>query len=152
MLCPNCSAAVTQGQRFCDNCGIRLGADVASPDVQPLNAPSGQPPIPPPVPVQPGAYQSQPGMYAPPVVPNSNMAIISLVAGVLAWVALPLIGALVAVICGHLARKEISESGGRLTGQGLALAGLILGYVQLALAALFGCLLMLFALVFVGAM
>jgi hypothetical protein len=79
------------------------------------------------------------------------MAIISLIAGVLAWVALPLIGALVAVICGHLARKEISESGGRLTGQGLALAGLILGYVQLALA-LFGCLLILFAVALIRAM
>ncbi|MCX7791834.1 MAG: DUF4190 domain-containing protein [Chloroflexaceae bacterium] len=152
MLCPNCSAAVTQGQRFCDNCGIRLGADVASPDVQPLNAPIGQPPIPPSVPAPPGAYQSQPGMYAPPVVPNSNMAIISLVAGVLAWLALPLIGALVAVICGHLARKEIRESGGRLSGQGLALAGLIFGYVHLAVVALTVCFVMLFAFVFVGAM
>jgi hypothetical protein len=151
MHCPNCRAVVSQGQRFCDNCGIRLGADMASPDVQPLNAPIDHPPIPPPVSVQRGTDQSQPGMYAPPVVPNSNMAIISLIAGVLAWVALPLIGALVAVICGHLARKEISESGGRLTGQGLALAGLILGYVQLALA-LFGCLLILFAVALIRAM
>lgn len=151
MLCPNCSAAVTRGQRFCDNCGIRLDTDVASPEVQPLNTPISQPTIPPPVPVQPDAYQSQPDMYAPVVAPNSNMAIISLVAGILSWVALPLIGALVAVICGHLARREIRTSGGRLTGQGLALAGLILGYIQLVLAALAVCLLMVFALVFLGA-
>lgn len=151
MHCPNCGAAVTQGQRFCDNCGIRLGADVASPEVQPVTPPIGQPSAAPPVPVNPGVFQSQPGMYAPTVVPNSNMAIISLVAGILSWVALPLIGALVAVICGHIARKEIRESGGRLAGQGLALAGLILGYANLAFMVLGICLLMVFVVALVGA-
>ncbi|MCS6879761.1 MAG: DUF4190 domain-containing protein [Oscillochloridaceae bacterium] len=150
MHCPNCGAAATQGQRFCDNCGIRLGAEVASPEVQPLTPPIGQPSAAPPVPVDSGAYQSQPGMYAPTVVPNSNMAVISLVAGILSWVALPLICALVAVICGHIARKEIRESGGRLSGQGLALAGLILGYANLAFGALLVCLLIMFVIALIG--
>ncbi len=152
MLCPNCGATVTQGQRFCDNCGMRLGADATLSEGQPLNAPIGQPPIPPSVPVQPGAYQTQPDTYVPQVVPNSNMAIISLVAGVLSWVMLPLIGAVVAVVCGHLARKEIRESGGRLAGQGMATAGLVLGYIQIALAVLGLCIGMVFFFALLGAL
>jgi len=152
MFCPNCNAVVTQGQRFCDNCGLRLSADVAPASAPTLQAPiSQQPSLPPFEQTQPATYQAQPGIYAPAVVPNSNMAIISLVAGILAWALLPVIGAIVAVVCGHIARKEIRESGGRLAGQGLALAGLILGYTQLAITVLFGCfLLILFGLVAAG--
>ncbi len=52
---------------------------------------------------------------------------------------LPLIGAVIAVITGHMARREIRDSLGALTGDGLALAGLILGYLQLALTVLGVC-------------
>jgi competence protein ComGC len=38
-----------------------------------------------------------------------------------------------AVICGHLASGRIKRSGGLLDGQGLALAGLITGYISIAL-------------------
>ncbi|MDI7277131.1 MAG: DUF4190 domain-containing protein [Anaerolineae bacterium] len=64
------------------------------------------------------------------------MAIVSLVAGIAGWTILPVLGAVVAVITGHLAKREIRESPGRLTGDGLATAGLVLGYVQLGLIAL----------------
>ncbi len=47
-----------------------------------------------------------------------------------------MLGAIAAVILGHLAKKEIRESGGRLSGDGMALAGLILGYVQIGLVVL----------------
>jgi hypothetical protein len=75
-------------------------------------------------------YQPTPGEAAPQ---NSTMAIISLVAGIAGWVILPLIGAIVAVITGHMAKKEIRASGGRLTGDGMATVGLVLGYAQLVL-------------------
>lgn len=42
-------------------------------------------------------------------------------------------GALVAVITGHMARREIRESYGAQTGDGLAVAGLIIGYLNLVL-------------------
>ena len=67
------------------------------------------------------------------------MAIASLISGILAWVFLPVIGAIVAVITGHMARKEIREANGQLSGEGMALVGLILGYAQLAAAALGIC-------------
>lgn len=66
---------------------------------------------------------------------TSALAIISLVAGILGWVAAPVVAALVAVVCGHLARSEIRREPERLDGDGLAIAGLVLGYANLALAA-----------------
>jgi len=40
--------------------------------------------------------------------------------------------AIPAIICGHIALSEIKSSNGTLTGRGLALAGIIIGYVALA--------------------
>jgi hypothetical protein len=68
-----------------------------------------------------------------PAPQNSTMALVSLIAGIASWVIFPFIGAVVAVITGHMAKKEIRESAGRLTGDGLATVGLVLGYAQLAL-------------------
>lgn len=41
-----------------------------------------------------------------------------------------------AVVLGHVSRSQIANSGGRLRGTGVAFAGLIVGYLQLAAAAL----------------
>ncbi len=67
---------------------------------------------------------------------TSTMAIVSLVFGILSWLLLPLIGAIVAVVCGHLARSEIRHApvDAVLEGNGMAVAGLVLGYLHLALA------------------
>ena len=74
-------------------------------------------------------------MSAP--VRTSSTAIISLVFGVLGWSALPLLGAIVAVITGHTARAEIRRApAGTVEGDGLALAGLILGWANLVVSVL----------------
>ena len=71
-------------------------------------------------------------------VRTSGTAVASLVFGVLTWVMLPLIGAVLAVVLGHVARGEIRHAPpGSVQGDGMALAGLVLGYVHLALAMLF---------------
>jgi hypothetical protein len=67
---------------------------------------------------------------------DSALAIVSLVSGLVAWTFIPIIGAIAAVITGHLAKKEIRDSGNALNGNGMALAGLILGYIQLGLVLL----------------
>jgi hypothetical protein len=64
---------------------------------------------------------------------TSGLAIASLVTGVTGWIFLPIIGMITAIITGHMANKEIKNSNGSVTGKGMAKAGLILGYVQLAL-------------------
>lgn len=85
-----------------------------------------------------------------PAAPTSTLAIVSMVFGILAWCVLPFIGAIIAIICGHLARSEIRNSHPeqRQEGDGMAVAGLVLGYVQLALCVLATFLLV--AVVFFG--
>jgi len=69
---------------------------------------------------------------------TSSLAIVSLVFGILSWCLLPFIGAIVAIVCGHLARSEIRRAavGNVIEGDGMAIAGLILGYVHLVLVML----------------
>ena len=62
---------------------------------------------------------------------NSTLAIISLVAGLLGVTFFPLIGSLVAVIVGPMAKSEIDESGGTLGGENLAQIGIIFGWIGL---------------------
>jgi hypothetical protein len=73
-------------------------------------------------------YQ-QPYPPYPPAPPTNGLAIASLVCGVGAFI----IGLsfIPAIICGHIARRQIRRTGEQ--GGGLALAGLILGYVGGAL-------------------
>jgi hypothetical protein len=62
---------------------------------------------------------------------TSGAAIASLVFGLLSWVALPFIGAIVAIILGHSARGEIRRAPpGTVDGDGMAIAGLILGWAH----------------------
>lgn len=62
-----------------------------------------------------------------------NMAVFSLILGILSWTFVPFLAAIGAIITGHLGRREIQASGGRLTGNGLVTTGLILGYLNLGL-------------------
>lgn len=75
---------------------------------------------------------------------TSTLAIVSLIFGVLGWTLLPFIGSIVAIVTGHLGRSEIRREPERLQGDGLAVGGLILGYVAVALAVLAGLIFVLF--------
>ncbi len=63
---------------------------------------------------------------------SSSLAIISLVTGILGWTLLPFLGSLVAIITGHMARKEIRQNP-TLGGDGMAVAGLIMGWTSVVL-------------------
>jgi hypothetical protein len=139
---------------------IRMPDTPAVPPVPPvppgpeadLSAAAVVPPPPPPaVPESavPNPY-AQPG-YAPPAygqpgsppapspygdVPRTNpLAIVSLVLSLVA-VFVWFLGSLGAVICGHIALNQIKRTGE--SGRGLALAGVIIGYVGLGLTVLIG--------------
>jgi len=64
---------------------------------------------------------------------TSSLAVTSLVSGILGWTLLPFIGTVVAIVTGHMARSAIRQSNGQLDGDGLAIAGLVLGWVSVAL-------------------
>jgi hypothetical protein len=65
---------------------------------------------------------------------TNTLAIVSLVAGIVSWFAVPVVGGIVAVVAGHLAKSQIRRTGER--GDGMATAGLILGYLHLAVVVL----------------
>jgi len=74
---------------------------------------------------KPVAYRPQPGYpaYAPP---TNSLAIASLVCGLSQFFA-PFIAGIPAIVCGHVARSQIRRTGER--GDGMAMAGLVLGYI-----------------------
>ena len=86
---------------------------------------------PPPAVVAPPPYAP----YPAPVYQSTNgLAVASLVAGFL-WIGW--LGSILAVIFGHIALGQINRSGGREGGSGLAIAGLVLGYMGVATLLLF---------------
>jgi hypothetical protein len=78
----------------------------------------------------------------PTVTPGqtNNLAVISLVAGIGSFFAhiIPGLGgftvAIIAVVTGHMARSQIKRTGEQ--GMGMATAGMIIGYIHLALLGL----------------
>jgi hypothetical protein len=64
------------------------------------------------------------------VVRTNGLAIASMVLGIL-W--LYWIGSLLAVIFAHVALSQIKRANGWQRGRGMAIAGLVLGYVGIAL-------------------
>jgi hypothetical protein len=101
-FCPGCGNTLAEGDTFCASCG--RSASATAPPVNPA-ADFGLLPE------------------------TSGKAIFSLVCGVLGLFP-P--AAVVAVIFGHLSLSEIRKSGGGLSGRGLAIAGLVLGYLGVA--------------------
>ncbi len=63
------------------------------------------------------------------VAKASAFAVWSLVLGILSFLCFGLFAGVPAVICGHTARSKIKQSQGTAVGGGMALAGLILGYI-----------------------
>lgn len=91
---------------------------------------------------------NQPYPQQPPAgPPTSTMAIISLIGGIAGWTILPFLGSIAAIICGHIAKSEIKKSAGTVGGNGLATAGLVLGYLSIALGVCLICVFILLPLV-----
>lgn len=177
MKCTHCGTELPPDVTFCPNCGARVASSVGTPTIamgQPeLGAPPKRPdtdklpdldePYEPPRMAAPLATYatsestgvprgSVPPHEVPPALPNSTAAVVSLVAGVLSWTLLPLgITGIVAVVAGHMAKNEIRRSGGQLGGNGMATAGLILGYAHLVLFLVAICAIAFGALVLLGA-
>lgn len=118
----------------------------------PISPPPPPPYAPPPPPGAPGTsppapQAAQPGQLAQPLsaprypaeppfagyARTSGLAVASLVLGIL-WILW--VGSVLAVIFGHVALSQIKRSYGALTGRGMAIAGLVLGYLGIATLAL----------------
>jgi hypothetical protein len=114
----------------------------------PEQAPGYQPPVGAPGPYPGSPYPGTPypgtpyptsgyGYPATPVVPRTDPlaigALVSAIVGVvLLLLCIGIFGTIAAIPMGFISRKRIRESGGALQGEGLALAGAIIGIVATA--------------------
>jgi type IV pilus assembly protein PilA len=105
LFCAGCGNSMTAGDQFCRVCGRQTASGAA------VTSATSAPPLP----------------VGPPQ--TSGKAIVSLICG-LFFLFFPV--SIVAIVFGHLSLSEIRKSAGRLTGSGLAIAGLVLGYAGLA--------------------
>ena len=81
------------------------------------------------------AYGQPAAAYGGPPAKKTNvLAIVSLIASIAGFVIAWGIGSIVGIICGHISLSQIKKTGEE--GRGLAVAGLIVGYIGLALAIL----------------
>ena len=69
-----------------------------------------------------------PGMILPR---TSGLAIASMVCGIVSIFLCQFVGAVPALICGHMALSQINGSPMPMNGRGMAIAGLVLGYLQI---------------------
>lgn len=67
------------------------------------------------------------------LLPNSTLAIVSLVSALLGFTFVPVIGGIVALVTGYMARNETRSIPPKASGDGMATAGIIMGWVQLGL-------------------
>src|SRR5512143_3765381 len=91
---------------------------------QPLSPQPPQPPQPPYPPVD--------------ILPTSGLAIASLVTGIMGFAG-PVVFSIIALVTGYAARNETRSRPPRASGDGLATAGIVMGYVQLGLVAFVLC-------------
>lgn len=90
------------------------------PGFQPLTQPLG------------AGYPPPLGLQVVGAAPTNGLAVASLILGLAGLFVLPVVAPLLAVIFGHISRGQIRNSGER--GGGMAVAGLVLGYLCLAFA------------------
>ncbi len=65
---------------------------------------------------------------------TSTSAIIALVLSIVSWTFCPLITSIVAIVLAYQADKEIRNSGGKVTGQGLSFAAKIIAWINIGVS------------------
>ncbi len=128
--CPSCGTVTGDESHFCPRCGSSLAAPSSPAPLQSWDAPPGQPAV--------WRQQAQPygayGQQWPRVQKTNGLAIASLVLGII-----PLcgIGSILAVVFGYMAKNQIDNSGGAESGRGMAIAGIVLGWIWIGVIVLF---------------
>ena len=146
MDCPACGAPNEDDSLFCGSCGTTLntakgeavqetlaevtaGIEAGREGLrEPARLPEAAPP----------RAQERGSMYAAAakILPTSGMAITALIFGIGGLTFLPLLGSLIAVILGPMARSDIRRRSDQVTGDGIALVGLVLGWIGIGLTIL----------------
>jgi len=165
MFCPMCGAPNEDDALYCEECGAALAPeDEAAGDMEgTAGAPGdpvqtagpGGPQAEPDAPEsrqvaqaedQPGERTASSAQGKPvrrssrsagiPGAPTSGLAIASFILGIGGLTVLPLLGSVAAVLLGYLARSDIRRRPGEVSGDGLAVAGLVMGWLAIGAAIL----------------
>jgi hypothetical protein len=117
MYCPKCGAQIADDSRFCPQCG---------------NSTVAQTPQAPQAPPQQPAYQQPQPVYQQPAYQEhtSGMAVAALVTGIVGFFLSPL--SVLAIIFGAVGISQCGKDP-YLKGKGMAVAGLVLGIINIAL-------------------
>jgi hypothetical protein len=83
-------------------------------------------------------YPQYPPPY-PPAPQTSGTAIFSLIASISAFFLFPIIGSIVGIIAGNSAKNDIRNRPYQVSGEGLAQAGVVIGWIGLGLNLLACC-------------
>jgi Domain of unknown function (DUF4190) len=70
------------------------------------------------------------------VQPTEDKAVISMILGILGLVSFSILAGIPAIILGNMSRNNIRASSGRLGGESMATAGIVMGWVSVGLAGL----------------
>lgn len=84
------------------------------------------------------------------ILPSSTLAIVSLVSALLGFTFVPVIGGIVALVTGYMARSETRSIPPRASGDGMATAGIIMGWIQLGLLVVGVCCAIIYFVFIVG--
>jgi hypothetical protein len=84
------------------------------------------------------------------VLPSSTLAIVSLISGILGFTFVPVLGAVVALITGYMARSETRSIPPKASGDGMATAGIVMGWIQVGLIVVGICCLVVYLVFIVG--
>jgi hypothetical protein len=67
-------------------------------------------------------------------LPSSTLAIVSLISAILGFTPIfPVVGGIVALITGYMAHSETRSSPPKASGDGMAAAGIVMGWIQMGL-------------------
>ena len=136
MFCFKCGASMPEDSTVCPQCATPVQATPTPPPPPQASAPN---------PASTSAWlnvPSSPSQYSPQYPPQAQQryqpaqtdggAVASMILGIASFaLCLSFITGIPAIILGHISLSKIKKSMGRLKGEGMALAGLILGYISL---------------------
>lgn len=96
-------------------------------------APYGGPPVPYRGPQPPYAGQQQAQYVYLAAPPKNDLAVWSMVTGILSWICCPLVLGVVAIVTGYASKRAVRD--GLANNAGMATAGLILGWINVGVVA-----------------
>jgi hypothetical protein len=158
MYCPVCGASNEEGSIFCGACGAEIasGEPVTSSGIGVETAEPGSDEVAAsdlaeawPESLSPGGPTREPVILSSPPsgptpqVRSSGLALLSLLLGIAGLTVLPLLASILAIIFGYMARNDIRRRPDELSGDGLAVAGIVMGWIAVGVTALIAILVLL---------